>query len=384
MPKKVMITWGPVGGGHQSGMQALSEALVDLDPGVDVRGVNVLSSEVSHFPITAFPHMWPIVAGPMAGLWRAFYFSTNKRSRFEFFERLGQPFGRSGFRKIVQQERPDVIVSVLPYVANTACQVLKDLGWDLPVGIVVLDLVTIHQAWLCRGASWYSLPTEEAWRAVVAKGIDPAKLHICGMPLRKSFWDEPADRLALRQRLGLPDASPVVLMARGADGFGSFDDLVIALLDAEPHPHVVVVTGRNRRLRERLARKVQGRACTVLGYVTNMADWMWASDVLVTKAGPNTIAEAVRCGVPIVLTGAIPGQEEGNVTFVQENGLGLLAKRPQEVVEAVSRILTDPALAETIRGAMKRVHRPRAAHEIARLILESMHEPDRACTIAQT
>lgn len=375
MPKKVMITWGPVGGGHQSGMQALSEALADLDPEVVVRSVNVLSSEVSHFPITAFPRMWPIVSGHMTGLWRAFYFSTNKRSRFEFFERLGQPLGRAGFKKIVQQERPDVIVSVLPYVGNTACRVLKELGLQRPVGIVVLDLVTIHQAWLSRMASWYALPTEEAWQVVASEGIDPAKLHICGMPLRKNFWDEPSDLRALRQSLGLPETSPVILLARGADGFGHFDDLVTALLDSEPHPHVVVVTGRNKRMRERLSRKTRGRSCTVLGYVTNMADWMWASDVLVTKAGPNTIAEAVRCGLPIVLTGAIAGQEEGNVTFVQENGLGLVAKRPQEIVDAVSRLLTDPALVEAIRSAMKRVHRPRAAHEIARLILESIGEP---------
>lgn len=371
MPKKVMITWGPVGGGHQSGMQALSEALVDIDPEVVVRGVNVLSSDVSHFPITAFPRMWPIVSGHMTGLWRTFYFSTNKRSRFEFFERLGQHFGRRGFRKIVQQERPDVIVSVLPYVGNTACEVLRDLGLDRPVGIVVLDLVTIHQAWLSRMASWYALPTEEAWRVVAAEGIDPGKLHICGMPLRKNFWHEPADRQALRRSLGLPDTTPVILMARGADGFGNSDDLVMALLASEPRPHVVVVAARNNRLRERLARKTQGRACTVLGFVTNMADWMWASDVLVTKAGPNTIAEAVRCGLPMVLTGAIAGQEEGNVTFVQENGLGLVAKKPQEIVDAVNRMLTEPAFVETIRSAMKRVHRPDAAHEIARLILES-------------
>lgn len=371
MPKKVMITWGPVGGGHQSGMQALSEALADLDQEVEVCSVNILSREVSHFPITAFPRMWPIVSGHMTGLWRAFYFSTNKRSRFEFFERLGQPFGRSGIRKIVQKERPDIIVSVLPYVGNTVCRVLNDLGLDRPVGIVVLDLVTIHQAWLSRTASWYALPTEEAWRVVASEGIDPGKLHICGMPLRKNFWDEPADRQALRRSLGLPDESPVILIARGADGFGNPDNLVMALLDSEPRPHVVVVAARNNRMRERLARKTQGRTCTVLGFVTNMADWMWASDVLVTKAGPNTIAEAVRCGLPMVLTGAIAGQEEGNVTFVQENGLGLLAKQPQEIVDAVSRILTDLALAETIRSAMKRVHRPNAAHEIAKLILES-------------
>ena len=44
------------------------------------------------------------------------------------------------------------------------------------------------------------------------------------------------------------------------------------------------------------------------GFVTNMAEWMTASDVIVTKAGPGTIAEALICGLPIILNGFIPCQ----------------------------------------------------------------------------
>ena len=39
-----------------------------------------------------------------------------------------------------------------------------------------------------------------------------------------------------------------------------------------------------------------------LGFVTNMADYMVASDVLISKAGPGTIAEAAAVGLPVMLT----------------------------------------------------------------------------------
>lgn len=39
-----------------------------------------------------------------------------------------------------------------------------------------------------------------------------------------------------------------------------------------------------------------------LGFVENMADYMVAADVVVTKAGPGTIAEAAAVGLPVMLT----------------------------------------------------------------------------------
>ncbi len=45
-----------------------------------------------------------------------------------------------------------------------------------------------------------------------------------------------------------------------------------------------------------------------LGFVTNMAEYMVAADVLITKAGPGTIAEAASVGLPVMLTSFLPGE----------------------------------------------------------------------------
>ena len=55
-----------------------------------------------------------------------------------------------------------------------------------------------------------------------------------------------------------------------------------------------------------------------LGFITNMAKFMVATDVLVSKAGPGTIAEAASLSLPVMLTIFLPGQEEGNVNYVVE------------------------------------------------------------------
>ena len=64
---------------------------------------------------------------------------------------------------------------------------------------------------------------------------------------------------------------------------------------------------------------------------------MAACDCIVTKAGPGTIAEALISGLPIVLSGFIPGQEEGNVPYVVDNGVGEYNADPDAIAAIVAR-----------------------------------------------
>jgi UDP-N-acetylglucosamine:LPS N-acetylglucosamine transferase len=99
---------------------------------------------------------------------------------------------------------------------------------------------------------------------------------------------------------------------------------------------------------------------------------MWASDVVIAKAGPNVIYEAMRCQLPLILTDAIPGQETGNLDFVERHGLGLVATRPEQVAAAARRLLTEPGLADNVKSSMQSICQPDAARQIAKMILDGV------------
>ncbi|CAL9222734.1 unnamed protein product, partial [Arabidopsis halleri] len=67
-----------------------------------------------------------------------------------------------------------------------------------------------------------------------------------------------------------------------------------------------------------------------------MEKWMGACDCIITKAGPGTIAEALICGLPIILNDYIPGQEKGNVPYVVDNGAGVFTRSPKETAKIVA------------------------------------------------
>ena len=94
---------------------------------------------------------------------------------------------------------------------------------------------------------------------------------------------------------------------------------------------IVVICGRNEKLAKRLRRHKWASNVVILGFVSNMHEWMSASDCIVTKAGPGTIAESLACGLPIMLNNFIPCQEAGNIPWVIDNGVGDFSNEPEEV-----------------------------------------------------
>lgn len=117
-----------------------------------------------------------------------------------------------------------------------------------------------------------------------------------------------------------------------------------------------------------------------LGFVNNIAEYMVAADVLVSKAGPGTIAEAASLGLPIMLTSFLPGQEEGNLDYVVEGGFGAYCEDPNEMASTVSDwLLNEPMWAKLSRRAQKKGN-SNAAAEIARdigmRVLEIKQRPD--------
>ena len=188
-----------------------------------------------------------------------------------------------------------------------------------PFATVVTDLTSCHPTWFHRGVDRCFVPTEEVAALARRAGLTDAQIVKHGLPIRPAFAAPLPPRPALRQKLGLAPQGSVVLLMGGGEGMGLLEPTALALAEAlPPSSQIVVVCGRNAALASRLSARTWRCRMVVKGFVSDIDEWMGASDVVITKAGPGTIAEALIRGVPLLLNGAIPCQEEGNVPFVVE------------------------------------------------------------------
>jgi 1,2-diacylglycerol 3-beta-galactosyltransferase len=107
---------------------------------------------------------------------------------------------------------------------------------------------------------------------------------------------------------------------------------------------------------------------TVLGYCENVPELMRAADLLVTKAGPGTIAEASLAEVPVVVYDFIPGQEYGNLKYVENNGIGVVALTTSDVVRSTRRIVANLERLQSMRDRQASVAPRGSSRRIAELI----------------
>ena len=396
-PHTVLFLIADTGAGHRSAANAIAEAMRIMQSesrpiptagssasrmrGPEWRALVVdVFAECCRFPLRNGLFLYGPAIQHSPQLYGQLYRLTNTAERFSAARRLCQPFLWQGLRELVERTRPDVIVSIHPLLNHVTLQVLRDLGLRIPFLTVVTDLVSLHCAWIAPGADACVVPTAAARAFALAEGMPARRVHVLGMPISPKFAVAPeGSRAECRARLGLAPALPVVLLMGGGAGAGGLAEAVETLSRERLPAQLVVIAGRNQRLRTEIDRMRSSFSMPVQvhGFVSNMPDFMWAADVIVTKAGPGTICEALACELPIVLTGAVPGQEEGNIAFVLDNGLGTVATTPEALTRAL-RTLLDPANPRlaALRANIRRLRQPGASFDIARLIFSYL--PDRA------
>jgi 1,2-diacylglycerol 3-beta-galactosyltransferase len=264
----------------------------------------------------------------------------------------------------------DLIVTVHPFANSFA---LKALGKNRPPFInVVTDMVTTHALWFDNRADLILVPTETARKRALKYHMDPDKVCVVGLPVADRYCQPLGRKSILRKKLGWPLNKPVVLMVGGGEGMGPLAKTAQAIDASGLDVTLVIVCGRNQKLKASLEEYRWENPTLIYGFIREMPDFMRASNFIVTKAGPGTVAEALNAQLPIILYSKLPGQEDGNVTFVQEEGAGVWAPTPQEVVRALTRWISRPEECKQVIENCRRAGRPEAARTIARVIADKL------------
>lgn len=361
----IVFYFSDTGGGHRSAAEAIIEAIqLQYKDRVTTEMVDFFK-DYAPLPFNYAADMYPyMVKAPQ--LWSASFYATDGRARARVLTTTMWPIARRAARSLVQSHPADLIVTVHPFANSFA---LKALGKNHPPFInVVTDMVTTHALWYDNRADLILVPTETARQRAIKYNISPDKVCVVGLPVADRYCQPLGRKSILRKKLGWPVDKPVVLLVGGGEGMGPLAKTAQAIDSSGLDVAMVIVCGRNQRLKATLEDYHWENQTKIYGFTREMPDFMRASNFIVTKAGPGTIAEALNAQLPIILYAKLPGQEDGNVTFVQEEGAGVWAPTPQEVVRALTRWISRPEECKRLIENCRRAGRPEAARNIAKII----------------
>ena len=215
----------------------------------------------------------------------------------------------------------------------------------------------------------YFLPHELVRRECLEAGIPAEKLIVTGMPVAPAFRAG-MTKVEARAALDIPPEAKLYLIMTGGIGCGDALGLCEKLLALPDRDALLcVLAGRNQELLDRL-RETYGNTPAVrpIPFTDQVSVYMRAADVLLSKAGGISSAEAAVAGVPLVHTMMIPGVETRNAEFFSGLGMSLLADGFEEAARFADRIVYDGKTGEALVRA-QREHMPQdGADRIAEYI----------------
>lgn len=363
---RILILTASYGSGHNRVAAALRQALAREGAEVEVVDHFARFVHLGFATITQALYLAILKATP--ALWGFAYWLAD---RLPIDSPLLFGMNRLGATKLARHlaaHRPDAVVSTHPTPAG-ALSHLKELGGiDCPHATVFTDF-TAHTQWIHPHMERYFVPADEIRARLVARGIPPERVSDSGIPLQPAFG-APFDRDALRAELRLSPDLPVVLVMAGLHGtLGGLEEVARVLTALPLTVQALVVCGRDRRLARRLDRLVGNPRIHVYGYVEETHRLMGVADLLVSKAGAVTMAEALALELPTILFRALPGQERANEAFLETAGAALVARSRRELADHLVHSLTDPALRLKLGENIRRLRRPDAAGVVARELL---------------
>ena len=370
MREKVLIFYISKHSGHYHAAKAIEEAFLNIHPRAEVEKINMLDytnpilgriiNKAYLQVIKKSPHIW----GQM-------YDNPEVLKKTKKAREVLHKFNMSKIRRLMKKKRPSVVICTQAF----PCGMVADYKRAAAVNLKLIGVLTDrapHSYWLFDEVDYYVVPDKTTAEAMSKKGVPAAKIKILGIPVSPKFKIHCERRKTLKA-MGLSDRCPTILIMGGSQGLGAIETAVRSLLTDEDRAYqLIVVTGKNKKLFSKLsslAKTRSGEKIRILSFVENIDELMTASDVIITKAGGMTTAEALAKDLPMIIVDPIPGHEQMNADHLVREGAAIEIGDYSEIHPAINRLFSSDAILGAMRKKAKSISMPDSAENIAKLAL---------------
>ncbi|GER73192.1 MGDG synthase family glycosyltransferase [Weizmannia acidilactici] len=368
---KVLILTGAFGEGHLQAARAIEQAMKIRSPEADPVVIDFMEwVHPALYPVSHYVYMKGIKKFP--NLYGYMYYKTYQ---FNTFSKTLNAFFSLGMKKtlrMLKMVRPTVIVSTYPF-ASSMISKLKEYGLtDIPLVTVITDH-THHSSWLHPYTDHYLVGSYKVRQQLIRLGIPGRKISYTGIPIKPSFL-KPVNKNALCEKYHLDPDLPTVLVMGGGEGLFGNGLFTAEKLDAVPfRMQLLIVCGHNEKLRVRLMNDLEGtrHAVYVHGYIDYVRDLMAVSDVMITKPGGVTTAEALAMELPMILYKALPGQEEDNAAFLTQAGAAVEAADGHDLIRRLISLIQNKEQLEKMKRNTLNIQNREAAFRALSVIYQS-------------
>lgn len=279
------------------------------------------------------------------------------------------------FERYFKQEKPDLIISVIPIINNALLKAAQEcsiayilIPTDLDISTFITDLQITQSDQAIMGLP-FNYPEIRA--KMNPHFFHPEAVKVTGFPLGKEFFEE-KNKDKIKKELGIAASQPVVLLMMGATGSPATITYIRALSQVKLPFHLIACTGRNKTLQKKIhAMKIPEHIdITVIDTSHEISDMMAVADLCITKSGSVSFAEILYMNVPILLDKTTTPLlwEQLNFTFLTNHKLGKVITNFNQVSDLVTHYLSNPSELGKIKNNIKKLNKKNFGSQIQNLV----------------
>lgn len=372
--KRVLLMYITKVSGHRQGTIAIQKCLKDIDPMVVAPMVNgfgytypILEKVVHH------TYMGVIKATPF--VWDYMYDNPKIVRKSQSIKRFLHRTSHDKIKRLFDKYRPDAVVCTQAFPCGMVADFKRKNNLDFKLIGVLTDFAP-HSFWVNEGVDYYVVPSDDARKRFITKGVDSQRIKIYGIPLKKKFAEK-GDINLIASKLGLDSKLPTILIMGGGHGLGPMKNIVKSLIKIKKDFQIIAILGTNKTIIRRMKKFTKNVEKKVLVYefANNVDELMDLATLVITKPGGITTAECLAKGVPMLINNPIPGQEMRNADFLIKNGIGIRIDDASDIGEEVEILLNSSQRLKQMKQAALKHANPNSAKDIARLILDPCVQP---------
>jgi len=276
-------------------------------------------------------------------------------------------------RKIFNQRRPDAVLAMGGFTSAPPVFVAKDTGIK----------TFLHESNSIPGRANRILSrfVNESFVGFpeAAARLKTRKVTMTGTPVRPQF--QPRGAADCRTALGLEPNRPTILVVGGSQGASGLNEMILSALPllAGRDWQWLHLTGANTFEKVKAAYAARGIKAVVKPFLAEMELALGAATVAVSRAGASSLAEIAAMRLPALLVpypAAADNHQLSNARAFERTGAAMLLEQinstPEKVAAILVELVEDKTASSKIQSALAQWHAPRAAEQIAEIMLASI------------
>lgn len=373
--RKIIIFYASYGGGHLSAAKSIENYIKKYYPENKVQlidCVKYVNKRIEKISTTAYKEM----AKKMPWAWGKIY-NDSQRGPLAHISSRANAIMAIKLSKLLKTEKPDLIISTHPFGSQMCGYLKRKRKIDSEIATIMTDFKS-HDQWLVENKyiNYFFVSNENMKQELINKNINSSKIFVTGIPVGEKFLNK-YDKLEILNNLNFSENKKTILFFAGGEfGLGKsktleiFENLVKNFDDIQ----IIAISGKNETMKNNFIKIAtennKQHSVKILEYTDKVAEFMSISTLVITKPGGLTTTESMVSKLPMIIINPIPGQEEENAEFLENNNIAIWLKKHDDINFTLNSVLNNLNIINNMKKNIELISKPNSTEDICKILLK--------------